>query len=273
MKSRLLFLFLSLFVISCSSEDQGAKDRLALARKYYEQRDYTLAKQEIDSIKRFHPKALQQLKEALSLQDSVRRASDLEQIHLCDSIIAIVRDSINHLNQFFIYEADESDMNNGVFVPKEISRNNGVLNRTSLRSQVSVNGGIYIESVYIGPQKHHTLTLSDKEGNSCRTQSVESDGFNYRFTNLGKQYEVIKFIPSTYNNLPEFVFLNKEKKLNVTLEGSNTYSYPLQMSDQRVLLRSIQFSRFLVLQDSLLTEKGKAEYRLQYLDQKKNVNK
>lgn len=267
-KQYLCLLLLSLFVISCSSEDQGAKDRLALARKYYEQKDYILAKQEIDSIKKLHPKALQQLKEALALQDSVRRASDLQQIYAADSLIAVVTDSLNQLKLLFIYEADDSNMNDGHFVPKETTRNNGVLNRTTLRSGVSASGDLYIESIYIGPQKHHTLVLSNKAGNSAATKSVKDDGFNYRFSNLGKQYEVIRFIPSTYDSLPKFIYQNQNNKITVNLKGANSYTYTLGSSDMKALLKSLRLSRFLLLQDSLFTEKGKAEYRLQYLDKK-----
>lgn len=268
-----IFFLLSLLITSCSSEDQKAKDRLAIARKYYQDKEYALAKQEIDSIKRLHPKALNELKSALALQDSVRRASDMQQIQFCDSIIALVQDSINDLKKTFIYEAEESDIDNGHFSPKETYNNSGVINKTTLRSGVKPDGELFLESVYIGGQKHNTITLSNKSGDSESSKVVEDDGFNYRFSNLNKQYEIIKFIPTTYNEIPQFVYKYREQPLIVTLKGKYSIAFPLSVQEKKGLLKSYQLSQLLIYSDSLKAEKGKAEYRLQYLDQKVNSSK
>jgi hypothetical protein len=71
--------------------------------------------------------------------------------------------------------------------------------------------------------------------------------------------------------MAKFIFVNMDKPLTATIEGQGRYTYTLSQPVKSAIAKSYQLSVMMLQLDSLKTEKEKAEYRVYYLDNKKNA--
>lgn len=253
---------------ACSSKNnQEPQLWLDAARQHYNQKEYALATQAIDSLKVLHPKAFDQIKAALVLLDSVRKGENNQIIETCDSLISSFEPKIEQTKRMFVYQRDKEYQETGNYIPKESASD--IIQGTLLRSGVNDSGQLYIESVFVGGQKHNKMRVSLKDGSFAETLPVTDDGFNYRFSNMGNSYEIIRFSGSAENKIGKFIFSNMDKPLTVILEGSGKYSYNLSQATKSAISKSYQLSVMMIQLDSLKTEKEKAQYRNYYLDNEK----
>ena len=258
---------LFIFLLACSSKDDGAQSHLDAARKYYKQREISLATQEIDSIKFLYPRAIEQRKAGIALLDSVRRDENAYIIYNCDSLIKSFEPKVEDAKKMFVYQRNKQYQEEGNYIPRE--QVTDYIGSTSLRSGVSGSGQLYIESVFVGVQKHKKLKVLLKDGSFAETRSVTDDGLNYRFSNMGKGYEVIRFAGADENGVGKFIFSNSDKSLVATISGgTGNYSYTLSQITKSAIAKSYQLSVMMIQLDSLKTEKEKAEFRIYNLDNK-----
>lgn len=263
-----IILFLTILTaVSCGDKrNQQAIRYLDNIRVSYEQGRYDIALQQIDSIQILFPKAFQEIKDGLALKQEVRRASDQKQITLCDSLIVTYQPKIDSIKKLFTYRKEKDD-DYGVYIPKTVSGNTPT--STMLRSGVNDNGSMYIESVYIGEQIHNTIRISTKDDKFAESLSIEGDGFVFRFSHMGKQYEIIQATSVHDNGLAHFIAY-ADAPLTVTLKGKNTTSFPLANIQKKAITDSYQLSKLMLQQDSLATAKDKAQMRIKYLDAKRD---
>lgn len=265
---KITLVLLSISFLACSQKDNGAKSRLDAARLFYEQKEYALAKQEIDSINKLYPKAIDERKASLLLLDSVRRAENQQIIYDCDSLITANIPELDKIKSLFSYQRNKEYQETGSFLPKETA-SSGPITGTLLRSGVAEDGVLYLESVFVGgKQKHNQIKVSKKDGTFVQSHPVTDDGFNYRFSNMGKEYEVVRFMGSKENGVAKFIFINATEPLTVTLEGQGKYSYTLSNTIKTAISKSFQLSTMMLQLDSLKNAKEKAEFNIYNLDKK-----
>jgi len=137
-----------------------------------------------------------------------------------------------------------------------------------LRSGVTEDGKLYVESVFIGSQKHNKLRVSLKDGSFAETQAVTDDGLNYRFSNMGKNYEIVRFAGPDENGVGKFIFSNSDKALTATITGNGKYSYTLPQVTKSAIAKSYELSVMMSQLDSLKTAKEMAAFRLYNMDNK-----
>lgn len=266
------WLIIPLLLVSCSAKDNGAQTLLDEARRLYQAKEYTLAKQQIDSISARYPKSIDERKAALALLDSVRRDEQLHIIAVCDSLIDINTPLIESLKKGFVFQRDKKYQEKGFYIPKETA-SDGRITSTMLRSGVEEDGKVYVESIFVGGgKKHNKVKVSVKDGSFAETLAVNDDGLNYRFSNMGVEYEIIKFGGTDENGLTRFISANKDKPLTLSLEGQAKYSYTLSPALKTALSKSHQLSTVMLQMDSLKTEKEKAEIHIKYLNEKQKKN-
>ena len=270
MKYYYIGIFSFLFLLSCTSKDNGAQAYLDNARKYYNEQQYDLAKLELDSLRANYPTALPQLKQRLLLIDSIRRGENERTITLCDSLISIYQPELEKAQKLFIYQRNKQYQESGDYIPRE-SVSSGAITASTLRSGVTESGQLFIESVLIGAQKHNKLKITVKGGTSVESIPVNDDGLNYRFSNMGKSYEVIRFIGADENGIGKFIAENEKSQLTATLSGAGKYSYTLPQSIKASITKSYKLSTIMLQLDSLKTEKEKAQFYNYNLDQKKEA--
>ncbi|MFR9165478.1 MAG: hypothetical protein ACLVKO_04315 [Dysgonomonas sp.] len=261
------------FASACSDNNKEAKAYLENIRKIYSAGDYETAKQKIDSIQILFPKAFDQIKEGMALLQDVRKAQDEKQVAYCDSVINALQPRIDSVKQaLFSYERNKEYEESGRFRPKGTS--SSVLNQTTLRSGVEEDGTLFLESVFVGGnQFHNKIKVSTKDGGFAETLAVNDDGFNFRFSNMGKQYEVIKFIRENENSVARFIYANSDKPLTVSLEGKNRMTFGLSNAAKKAISDSYQLSVIMLQADSLRNVKDIAQKKIEYLNnrQQKNV--
>ncbi|MFV0537426.1 MAG: hypothetical protein ACK5M3_08640 [Dysgonomonas sp.] len=258
---------LFVFLLACSSENDNVQSHLDAARKYYLQGDFALATQEIDSIKILYPNAIEHRKAGVALLDSVRRGENTDIIYNCDSLIKLFEPKVENTKKMFVYQRNKQYQEEGSYIPREQVTDHIV--STTLRSGVAESGQLYIESVFVGAQKHKKLKVSLKDGSFAETHSVTDDGLNYRFSNMGKGYEVIRFAGTDENGVGKFIFSNSDKSLMASIGGgTGNYAYALSQITKSAIAKSYQLSIMMIQLDSLKTEKEKAEFRIYSLDNK-----
>ena len=267
-KYTFILLLVVLGIVSCGERKNSlATEYLIDIHSLYQHGKYEAALQKIDSIQILFPKAFQEIKDALALKQEVRRASDEKQITNCDSLIVAYQPKIDSIKKLFTYRKEKED-DYGVYIPKTISANTP--NATTLRSGVNDNGSMYIESVYIGGQIHNSIKVNTKDGKFAETLLIEGDGFVFRFSHMGKQYEIVQATSAHDNGLANFIFAYADSPLTVTLKGKNTTSFALPNIQKKAIADSYQLSRLMLQKDSLATAKDKAQMRIKYLNAKRD---
>lgn len=264
---RVILTLFAVFSFACSSKDEGAKLHLEAARNFYQQGKFDLAKQEIDSINLVYTKAIAERKASLGLLDSVRRGENDYTIKVCDSLITLYTPEVDKYKKDFIFQQNKEYQETGTFVPK-ITASGGTITGTTLRSGVGEDGVLYLESVFVGGQKHNQIKVSAKDGTFVQSLPVTDEGLLYRFSNMGKSYEVIRFQGAHENGIAKFIYANKDNPLTIVLEGKNKYTYTLSQTLKSAVSKSYQLSVMMLQLDSLKTEKEKAEFKNYNLDKK-----
>lgn len=254
---------------SCSENHQVAEKHLSSARILLAQNEFERAKAELDSINTNYHKSFEQRKAGVLLLDSIRRAENAFLIDEVDSKLEELAPVLEQLKTDFVFQKDEKYQETGAYVPKTTA-GSGVLAYTTLHSGVEEDGRVYLESIFIGGQKHNKITVKSGDA-TAESLVVEGDGYIHRFTDLGKSYEVIRLIGANENGVAKFIADNAKSAISVQLTGSHTASYTLPQNIKNAIAKSQELSSCMLLIDSLKSEKEKAEFKNYYLDNGKQT--
>lgn len=258
----------ALFTVSCGSGNSEAQKILDAARAAYQAADYAGALQQIDSLKKNYSSATTEIRAALALQDSARRADNEQRIELYTELITQKSDSLEALKKDFVYIKDVKLDDLGTFYPKE-TFSKGLITTTMLRSGVNEEGVLFLENIFMGNTRHNRLTISDKNGNKAETLEENGDGLNYILKTPGTTANILRFSGATENGVAKFIADNTNNALTATLDKDNRKaSYTLSANMKKGVAKSYQLSTLILQRDSLVTEKEKALLRNQYLDDK-----
>lgn len=268
MKRFYLYFAIIAFIASCSTDHSGAIQRLENSRRYLASQEFDKAKAELDSLKKQYPKSFEQRKAGMLLLDSIRKAENDFIIADMDTRLAEQLAIIDKLKNDFVFQKDEKYQEVGVFIPKNMA--NGVLSQTTLRVGVEEDGQIYLESIYIGGQKHNQMVASSGEF-VAETLTVEADGLVHRFTNLGMSYEIIKFMGDAENNVIRFIAEHVNSNIKIQLKGQNTTSYILSKQLRESVKKASEFSDQILLFESYNAKKEEATMKNFYLDNNKQL--
>lgn len=253
---------------ACSSDKKDAQKLLEDARVLYRQGEYVQAKKTVDSLKSLYPKSFDQINQSFVLVDSIRQKQNEETINQCDSLIKVYRPVIDSVKKYFIYQRNKEYQETGFYIYKT-AYTGEQLTGTTLRAGVDEkDGGIYVESVFIGNHLHDRIKVSAKDGSYVESLPVTGEGLNFRFSNMGKQYEIIKFAGKDDNGVAGFIAAHADKPITVFLSGGNNDSYTLPNNAKTAILKTYELSTLMRQLDSLKTEKEKAEYKIYYIKTK-----
>ena len=265
-----LFLFSVLIVqISCSSNNKGAKQYLQEAESALAQKNYSLAKLKIDSIKTLFPKAYGEINAGFQLMQVVRKEENQRNIAFCDSMLTVSYDKLKQALLKFNYVRDERYQEFGNYIPKLFSSNQS-LNQRTLRAGVSEKGALYIESVLPGSAiKHNRIKISSKDGSFAETLPVTSDGLNYQFKTINNSYEIVRYTGNDENGIANFIFTFKDQPLTISFIGNKTVNTALTKTTAEGISQSVELSNLLQEIERLKLEKEKSEVLIRYLEERK----
>lgn len=257
------------FFASCSGDGKSAKRYLSQAEESYRNGNFDLAKLKIDSIKILFPKAFDEIKSGMTLMQDVRMAENKRNIAFCDSMLRVNYALLNEMLKDFNYVRDVRYQEFGEYQPKSYPFN-ASLNQNGLRSGVTENGRLFIESILAGtPIRHHKVHISTKEGGFAETLSVTSDGLNYSFRTSERNYEIVRFTGNDENGIGKFIYSFQNEPLTLQFIGNRNISMHLSGPSKKAISQSFELSSLLLDIEQLKFEKEKSEILIRYLESRK----
>lgn len=251
---------------SCGQKqkDSQAQTWLNDANELYKNGLLDEAKQKLASIDSIYPNAFKQRKEGLVLLQKIRKQQNDLVITHSDSILSVLQPKLEELKKQFIFQKDTKYQIKGVFVPKNDPSLSG--NATGLRSGVIEGNNIFIESVYLGGQRHTSVKLTTKDGKLSETKNETGDGLNYRSGNV----EIIRFTKMTENGIVKFISENRNIPITVTLQGKQSTSYLLSNASKLSIEKSLQLSDLMTEIENAQIARYKAISLNDYLKEKQD---
>ena len=260
------------FITGCG-EGNEARTRLEEAKTMYENKQFILAKNAIDSIHILFPREIEVRKQALTLMRLVERGESERNIAYCDSLLPIRINESDDIKKAFIFEKNETYDKLGKYIWKTMTVERNV-ERSYIRCGVDEAGEMYIASVYFGrsPINHTGLLFSTNDGTHAETPSIPYDGgVNYRFQDLGNTTEVVTYKGNNCKSIANFLMIvNERERIKVTYTGGKPFSLYLADADKKAIQATYELSLLLTDIDSLQAERERSEKKIMLIDQKLN---
>jgi len=264
------FICMLFFLIACNSNKKQAAAYIENVQKLYEQGEYTLAKSNLDSIKKLFPKEFEIQKQGLRLKRRIEIKEQERNLIFCDSMLKVRLAEAETAKSGFVFEKDPAYDEVGKYINKN-QRLEAKLQTSYIRTNVNELGEILLSSVYYGsrPIHHSCLKVSKANGAYAETQNISYDGgLNYSFLDGGMTTEVVTYTQGKDNGVIQFIYNNKESALKAEFLGKGKYTFTISAADQNVLVKTVDFSIILSDIEKLKKEKEKSSQRLKYLENK-----
>lgn len=264
-----LLILLSLIIISCTGRNKRAANYLLEAEKAYKDGNYSLAKLKIDSIKELFPKDFDEINSGFQLMQEVRMAENKRNIAFCDSMLREHYSELNTMITKFDYVRDDRYQEFGEYFPK-IYPYSSSLERNGVRCGVNEKGDLFVESILSGTSlRHNKIRFSSNDNSFAETNVVTADGLNYRFSTIGKTYEIVRFGGNDENNVAQYVYSYRDKPITVHFIGNRTITINLTNNAKNAITQSFELSNLLKSIEQLKLEKEKSEVLIRYLQNRK----
>lgn len=263
-------LFCILALAACGRTEE-AREQLQQARNLYENRQFSAAKNAIDTLRLQFPREVEVLKDALVLMRQVERGESERNIAFCDSLLPLRMEEAGELKKGFVFEKDSvyEEIGNYVWKQQTVERN---VERSYIRCGVDEKGEIYLASVYFGKRalNHTGLKLSLPDGAYAETASIPYDGgMNYRFRDEGNVTEVVTYKGENGLSAINFVYASPEKaRLKVEYTGGTAFSLYLGENDKKTIRATYDLAVVLRDIETMRREKEKSAKKIRYIDSK-----
>lgn len=266
----LLSFFIIILFFSCKNNTKQAKTYLTEAEEALKTNNFELAKLKIDSIQEVFLKAFDEINTGIALMHKVRMAENKRNIFFCDSMMQVNGILLKEMMQKFNFVHDTEYQELSEYQPKIYPRQSqSSLKQNGLRASVTEKGTLLIESVLTGSAiRHHQIKTSTKSGNFAETLSVTSDGFNYRFSTGGSNYEIVRYQGNDENGIAQFIYTFQDEDITLTFIGKQTISMAIPRVQKEGIVQSFELSTILLNMEKLKFEKEKSETLIRYLESK-----
>ncbi len=263
---------MSLLVLSaaCKNDAKLAARCYETAVQAYMERNYVLARQQIDSIRTLYPSVIDVRRNALILEQQMDVEESTRTIAFEDSILKESHKALESVLPEYRLEKDErfQDMGNYV-VPSQNPENN--LSRSYLRAQVDEKGRLMLISTYRGSQYIHHRAIRVSDGNVFQESQISDDCYEYK--DLGVCYEKCNIHMENDPGVVSFIALNRDNdKLSLTLTGGTTdVKVKLTATDRKAIASLYDLSQLLLFIDEHQKMLDEATRRLQFVSSKMSL--
>ena len=247
-----------------------AERHLNNALEAFSEANYSLAKQEIDSIRILYPKAFKARRKGISLMQEVEVAEQMRTIEYEDSMIALAQAAFEGIREDYVYGKDVQYQDMGLYTVKSQDpiRN---IDRNYIRGQVDELGRMTLVSHYRGSSYIHHDQIRLNAGETY-VETPESDE-RHEFTDLGICYERLSFLNGNDGGASAFIKANRDKDITYTLyrktgpDSRRAVSGSLRMSreDRDAIARLYDLSQVLLSLDGHRKAREEAERHLQFI--------
>lgn len=272
MKKGILLFALAISIFGCTqNNNKAAFDELNRAKELYESKEFSSAKNILDSLKTAYPDNVELQRARLDLSQEIEYAEALRNINYVDSMIPIKEAELEDMLPLFRLEKNDEYENLGRYVDKAY---NPSLDTHSQFVKVTVNeeGDISLVSAYSGGAiKHTQIKVSEPSGSYAETEIIPQDGgMNYSFKDInGKTYETITFQKGKDNGVIMFIYNYGDENLSLErLGGKKVNPLTISTTEKQSIKRLTELSMTIKEINELKKEKIKNEKRIEYLRSK-----
>ncbi|MBR6370436.1 MAG: hypothetical protein IKS24_05090 [Bacteroidaceae bacterium] len=216
MKKTVILAIVAFITATGCKEDveKSASRHLENAREAFSELNYSLAKQEIDSIRILYPKAFEARKQGLALMQEIEMAEQLRSIEYEDSMIALAKAAFEAIKGNYMFEKDEQyqDMGSYTIKSQDPIRN---IERNYIRGKVDELGRMTLVSHYRGNAYIHHDQIRLNVGETYVETPVSDE--RHEFTDLGICYERLSFMNGNDGGAAAFINENLDKDITYTL--------------------------------------------------------
>jgi hypothetical protein len=210
-----------LLLASCGNSDtEKAQSLLNEARTAYDNKNYTLAIDLADSIKRGYPREFDIRKEALHLSTLASEGKILRELETADSTVAVLGALGDSMQSNIKYVSNPIE---GYYVAKGTNPTS-FTSSTGLQARMTPNGDFYLMSSLKGKSVKSTSVTVSCDGKEATTATVPHDG-ERNDRSMGA--EIITFMGAECDTVGKFVCENVGKPMTLTFNGNSSYSIPL----------------------------------------------
>ncbi|MCR5574356.1 MAG: hypothetical protein K6F78_06000 [Bacteroidaceae bacterium] len=270
MKRRLLPLLAGMMaccsLISCNDIEKQADVKLQEAKTAFQQGNYDLAKQLIDSIKVLYPKAFDTRHASLALQREVELAEQNKLLADIESELQEKQQAIADMQDLFVLEKDAEYQRIGNYLDKTqtVEKN---IHRSFLRFQVSEEGKLSMTSIYCGSGNiHHTaVKVTAPDGSSAETPNSKD---SYETTDLGERIEKADYKYGEDGGVIDFIAAHQDENLKVQFMGDKNYNTTMTAQDRKAAASVLQLSTLLNRITELNKAREEAQLKIRYIEKR-----
>lgn len=264
MKTKIILFASVAWLLAACAEDveRPAQAYLTRAKASYAQKQYHMAKLQIDSVKQLYPKAFETRKQANALLLQVELSESTDNKAYTDSLLHDVRGKVPSLIGNLHLDKDPRYQEVGTYYASRHRVEQNV-DRSYLRPQVDERGACSIVSFYRGkPIQAHTLRLTATDGTFVELKAayepyVSSDA-------LGRT-ERTDFLLAPDNNVATFVALQQGKSLKATLVGeAGTATVSFAKAEAQALITVSELGSVLRSVSDLQAQSQELERRIRF---------
>ena len=253
-------------LIGCEDIEKKADVKLQEARAAFEQGNFEVAKQLIDSIKVLYPKAFDTRKASLALQREVELAEQRQLVDSIDSELAEMQQAIEGIKDRFVLEKDEQYQRIGNYFDKSqtVEKN---IHRSFLRFQVSEEGKLSMTSIYCGASNiHHTaVKVTAPDGSLAETPNSKD---SYETSDLGEQIEKADYKYGEDGGVIDFITAHQTDNLKVQFMGDRNYNTSMTAADRKAAANVRELATLLNNIANLNKAKEDAQLKIRYIEKR-----
>lgn len=260
-----------LTLANCAEDvERLAKPYLDRAQESYANKQYALAKLQIDSIKQLYPKAFNTRAEAQALLLDVELAEACTSKLYTDSLLATTQVRTAELTKGLYLDKDINYQDIGTYYDSRhrIEQNIG---KSYLRPQTDEQGRFAMVAFLHGRTlAAHSLRLSAPDGSFVEVRATSEP---YVMTNAAGRTERADFVPDTCSHVVNFAALHTNEALQVTLMGKNgKQAIPFGKADAKALVQVGELAKLLMAIEELKHQQSEAERRILFFEQRKEAS-
>lgn len=266
MKKLLFPIVLMFLVASCNDVEKQAEVKLQEAKAAFQQGNFDMAKQLIDSIKVLYPKAFDTRRASLALQREVELAEQQKLLSEIDAEIAEKQAAVEAVKDQFVLEKDTEYQRIGNYMaPSQTVERN--ISRSFLRFQVSEEGKLSMTSIYYGNGNiHHTaVKVSAPDGTSAQTPNSKD---SYETTDLGMHIEKADYKQGEDGGVIDFIAAHKDQNLKVEFIGDRSYNTSMTAGDRQAAASISELASLLNRITALNQAKEEAQLKIRYIEKR-----
>lgn len=255
-----------LFSCCADNVEKSAQIYLTRAEQSFKNKQYGLAKLQLDSIKLLYPDAVNTRYKAASLLLHVDLAEQHQSAEYIDSVLNSVRSKLTSRRAGFFFDKDPRYQEFGLYYIHEhhIEKNIG---KSFVRPQTDEHGNFSLVSFLRGKNiSHHTLRFIASDGTFAET-SMQSTPHVY--SDAYGRTERGDFAISHDHHLAQFIHTHQNSPVKVELIGKDgTAKLNLSSKDATAVVQVAELSKLLQAQCNLEKEHREVMRRIEFLKQR-----